>query len=108
MENNGQPRGNIDEIMNVFHHKKSVEAPEDFTNNTMHRIFRQNKSKEFYLPLGFKIAAAIILIVVNMYTIYFFAGHESPAAPAVPGALVRFYQPADTSVDFAYQSIRNK
>jgi hypothetical protein len=109
MKTNEHFRQNMDEILHVFHHKKSVEPKADFTNDTMRRILHESKLKEFYFPFALKVAAAIMLLVVNTYTIYFFAGNKNHApVSSSPSALVRFYQPADTSVDFAYQLIKHK
>jgi hypothetical protein len=100
METGPNIEDQINEALNSVKKVQPVEAPAFFTDKTVNRLKASAKEGYSFSPAGLlKIAAVIILVCVNAYTIkYVLSGSKQDASVANPTVkdIVNEYQPNDT------------
>jgi hypothetical protein len=102
MKRNTQIEHQVDEALNSAKRIQEVEAPAFFTDRTMNRIKSMHSGNHSFSSLAWlKIAAIIVLAVVNLYTIaHIFGGvgqEINPPGQATIKDLVNEYQPSDST-----------
>ncbi|HSY75626.1 MAG TPA: hypothetical protein VK890_02150 [Bacteroidia bacterium] len=103
METNPNIEKDIERTMGVFKSIRIVDAPAMFTEKAMQRIGSAKQQSRFTTSVLLKIAAAIILICINAYTInYIFDTpvQQTPAVTTTIDDLVNDYQVADMNNDW--------
>lgn len=90
-----------------------VESPPFFTDRTMQKIKSSEKesNRTFYGSI-LKIAAIIVLAMVNLYTIYYIAGNSKKESQIVQQAtlkdFINEYQPTDSTVVTIENNLNNE
>jgi hypothetical protein len=100
MERRPNIEDQINEALNSVKKIQPVEAPAFFTDKTVNRLKASANEKYAFSASGLlKIAAVIVLVCVNVYTIkYVLTGSKPDAAASAPTVrdMVNEYQPNDT------------
>jgi hypothetical protein len=100
MERRPDIESQINETLNSAKKIKHVEAPAFFTDKTVNRLKAfANERYTFSPAVLLRIAAVLILVCINVYTIkYVLSGTKQDAAIGTPTVrdLVNEYQPNDT------------
>jgi hypothetical protein len=103
METNPNIEKDIEHAMGVFQNINIVDVPAMFTEKTIQRIRTAKQGPQFAASSFLKIAAAIILICINAYTIkYIFDTpiQQTPSVTTTIDDLVNDYQVADMNSDW--------
>ncbi len=93
----------VDRCLKSIRNSSRVETPPFFAERTMRRMREQtNRNKRLGVGAILKIAAIIVLAVVNLYTIFYISGGSKQemngANSAAAKEFVKEYQPNDSTV----------
>jgi hypothetical protein len=103
METNPNIEKEIERTISVSKNINTVDVPVMFTQKTMQRIGVAKQATRFTAGTFLKVAAAVILICINAYTIkYIFdtPAQQTPAVTTTIDDLVNDYQVADMGNDW--------
>lgn len=99
MEANENIEREIEKVLSAGKNIKPVDLPEFYTERTMQRIASAKPGRSNTVYAMLKIAAAVILICVNAYTVSYLFESPAPQQPEQTNAsiddLVNDYQVAD-------------